>query len=144
MTMPVHLRGLRGRALRAVPEPVATPFVWAAAFAGSLLLVPALTVAGALAHPVPALAGYCVLGAVLGLGARAAAAPGTAVLCWLAHNGFVVHRAGELGWAGRGDLARLAVLLAAPLLGTAAARIAHAVRAHYRLHPPRAAPDTRT
>ncbi|WP_255946027.1 hypothetical protein [Streptomyces odontomachi] len=144
MTMPVQLRGLRGRVLRAVPEPVATPFVWAAAFAGSLLLVPVLTMAGALAHPVAALAGYCLLGAVLGLAARAAAAPGIAVLCWLAYDGFVVHREGELGWAGSEDLARLAVLLGAPLLGLAAARTGHAVRAYHRLVPPRTTPDTRT
>lgn len=66
-------------------------------------------------------AGLLVLAAVCGLFAVVIAnlrASGfTAVLGWLFLNGFVVHHHGTLGWDGRKDVVRFAVLLAAAAAG---------------------------
>lgn len=120
---------------RPIPEPVYTPLLWAVGFLAFLLLIPILGLAGGLSHPLAASITFGAVGAVLGLSARMSAAPGTAVLCWLVHNGFVVHHHGELGWDGPADLRRLALFLAAPVLGTAIARVADAYAAYHRVGP---------
>ncbi len=116
---------------RAVPQPVATPFVWSAAFAGALLLVTIINELGGHGRPAMALIVLSLLAALLGLCARFTAAPGTAVLCWLFLNGFAIPPAGQLTWAGHRDTTWLACLLAATVAGTAVARIINA-RAAYR------------
>ncbi|MFD0309094.1 hypothetical protein [Streptomyces sp. NPDC059517] len=116
---------------RAVPQPVATPIVWFAAFTGALLLVAITNHFGEHGHPGTALLALSLLAAVLGLCARFTAAPGTAVLCWLLLNGFAIPPLGHVTWAGHRDTAWLACLLAATACGTALARIANA-RAAYR------------
>ncbi|MFJ9666673.1 hypothetical protein ACIRPP_19045 [Streptomyces sp. NPDC101219] len=125
-----------GTGPRPVPRPVATPLVWAGAFAGAPLLV-ALTnlLAGSHgpAHPALALAALSVLAAVLGVCARFTAAPGTALLCWLFLNGFALPPAGALSWTGPRDTAWLGCLLGAALAGTTVSRLAHARAAHHRL-----------
>lgn len=122
---------------RAVPEPVATPFVWSAAFVGALLMMAFFTVLGGVGRPTPALAALSLLAALLGLCARFVAAPGTAVLCWLFLNGFGIPPAGTLTWAGPRDAWWLACLLTAALTGTAVARIVNARAAYRRLTPHR-------
>ncbi len=119
------------RGVRAVPRPVATPFVWFAAFTGALLLVALINQLGDPGQPTTALIALSLLAAVLGLCARFTAAPGTAALCWLFLNGFAIPPAGQLTWAGHRDTTWLACLLAAAVAGTAVARIVHA-RAAYR------------
>ncbi|GAB2853396.1 hypothetical protein GCM10027074_20470 [Streptomyces deserti] len=129
----VEWHHLRGSGVRPVPEPVATPFVWAAAFAGSALMVVALGAAGPLAGSAVALGALCGLAALLGLPARFRAAPGIAVVCWLFLNAFTVAPRGELSWQGRPDVARIILLLGAALVGTLVARIVHAIGAHRRV-----------
>ncbi|MFJ5778974.1 hypothetical protein [Streptomyces sp. NPDC093094] len=129
-----------GNGARPVPRPVATPLVWAMAFGGALLLVAFLNTTVGTDRPVPALASLSLLAALLGSRARFAAAPGTAVLCWLFLNGFAIPPAGVLSWMGHRDTLWLACLLSAALVGTALARIAHA-RAAYRRITASAAPD---
>jgi hypothetical protein len=116
---------------RPVPRPVATPLVWAAAFGGALLLVALLNTLVGTDRPAFALTALSLLAALLGGRARFTAAPGTAALCWLFLNGFAIPPAGTLSWAGHRDTFWLTCLLAAALIGTAAARLAHA-RAAYR------------
>ncbi|MEW2569451.1 hypothetical protein [Streptomyces sp. NPDC047070] len=116
---------------RAVPQPVATPIVWFAAFAGALLLVAITNLFGEHGHPGTALLALSLLAAVLGLCARFTAAPGTAVLCWLLLNGFAIPPLGQVTWAGHRDSAWLACLFAATAFGTGLARIVNA-RAAYR------------
>ncbi|MDQ1033718.1 hypothetical protein QFZ75_000134 [Streptomyces sp. V3I8] len=116
---------------RAVPRPVATPFVWFAAFTGALLLVAITNHLGAHGRPTAALIALSLLATLLGACARFTAAPGTALLCWLLLNGFAVPPAGQLTWAGHRDTAWLACLLAATVAGTVFARIVNA-RAAYR------------
>ncbi|MBX9395302.1 hypothetical protein K4749_17295 [Streptomyces sp. TRM72054] len=122
-------------AVRPVPEPVATPFVWAATFAGSLLLVAALGAAGGLSSSTLALGSLCALAALLGLPARFRAAPGIALVCWLFLNAYAVAPHGELAWQGHPDVARVLLLLTAALLGTLVARIVNALGAHRRITP---------
>ncbi|WP_323182337.1 MULTISPECIES: hypothetical protein [unclassified Streptomyces] len=74
-----------------------------------------------------------VLCAVLSTGARLIAAPGTALVCWLALNGFATPPMGELTWSAGYDLGRLGCLLAAASIGTAISRIANARAAYRRL-----------
>ncbi|MFC9680309.1 hypothetical protein [Streptomyces sp. NPDC056948] len=124
-----------GTGARPVPRPVATPLVWAGAFAGAPALVACLNTVVGPGRPELALPALSLLAAVLGLGARFTAAPGTALLCWLFLNGFVIPPAGTLTWAGHRDTTWLACLLAAALLGTALARLAHARAAYRRLAP---------
>lgn len=122
-------------AVRPVPEPVATPFVWAAAFAGSLLLVVVLGAVGRLTSSAFALGSLCALAALLGLPAQFRAAPGIALVCWLFLNAYAVAPHGELAWQGHPDVARVLVLLAAALLGTLVARVVNALGAHRRITP---------
>ncbi|MFI1408462.1 hypothetical protein ACH4Y0_00760 [Streptomyces sp. NPDC020707] len=119
------------RGVRAVPRPVATPFVWFVALAGALLLVAITNRLGEHGRPAVALVALSLLAALLGLRARFAAAPGTAVLCWLVLNGFAIPPAGQLTWAGHRDTTWLACLLAAVVAGTTIARVVNA-RAAYR------------
>ncbi|BCL25753.1 hypothetical protein ACFFS2_14225 [Streptomyces aurantiacus] len=121
------------RGVRAVPRPVATPFVWFAAFTGALLLVAVINQLGDPGQPTTALIALSLLAAVLGLCARFTAAPGTAALCWLFLNGFAIPPAGQLTWAGHRDTTWLACLLAATVAGTAVARIVNARAAYRRL-----------
>lgn len=122
-------------AARPVPEPVATPFVWGAAFGGALLTVGVLSAANGLADPLHALLILCALAALLSVCARFAAAPGTAAVCWLFLNGFAVPPQGELTWQGYPDAGRLVFLMAAALLGTVIARLVNARGAYRRITP---------
>ncbi|MGA5894743.1 hypothetical protein [Streptomyces venetus] len=124
-----------GTAARPVPKPVATPLVWAGAFGGALVLVALLNTVVGPGRPEMALPVLSLLAALLGLCARFTAAPGTAVLCWLFLNGFVIPPAGTLTWAGHRDTTWLACLLTAALVGTALARLFHARAAYRRLAP---------
>ncbi|MDR6974996.1 hypothetical protein J2X68_001680 [Streptomyces sp. 3330] len=116
---------------RPVPQPVATPVVWATAFGGALVLVAVHNTLVGADRPGFALAGLSLLAALLGLCARFTAAPGTAVLCWLTLNGFAIPPVGTLTWAGHRDTFWLTCLCAATLVGTVLARIVQA-RAAYR------------
>ncbi|KAB1149924.1 hypothetical protein F7R91_03595 [Streptomyces luteolifulvus] len=116
---------------RPVPRRVATPLVWAAAFGGALVVVALLNSLVGTDRPELALTALSLLSALLSLGARFTAAPGTAVLCWLMLNGFAVPPAGVLTWAGSRDMFWLTCLCAAALGGTVLARLVHA-RAAYR------------
>jgi len=116
---------------RPVPEPVSTTLVWSAAFAGSLLLVAAVNALIGPGRPALALAVLSLLASLLGWCARFAAAPGTAVLCWLFLNGFAIPPAGTLSWSGQRDTFWLTCLLTAALTGTTLSRLGHA-RAAYR------------
>jgi hypothetical protein len=69
-----------------VPEPAATPLVWAGAFGGASLLVALLNNLVGPHRPVLVLTALSLLAAVLGLCARFVAAPGTAVLCSLEND----------------------------------------------------------
>ncbi|MEU8959908.1 hypothetical protein AB0C93_37100 [Streptomyces sp. NPDC048518] len=120
---------------RAVPEPMATPFVWTTACSGSLALVITFDLLGALDRTGLALAALSVLAALVGTLGRFAAAPGTAVLCWALLNVFAAHPTGELSWAGHRDPGWVACLLGAALIGTATARVWYARAAYRRLTP---------
>ncbi|MFF4500407.1 hypothetical protein [Streptomyces sp. NPDC001401] len=131
----VEWRPLRTAPVRPVPEPVATPFVWAAAFVGCFLLVAVLSAVHALSSSSIALGALCALAALLGLPARFRAAPGIAVVCWLFLNDYAVAPHGRLAWHGNADAVRLVLLLAAAFLGTLVARIGDAIGAHHRITP---------
>ncbi len=89
-----------GTGPRPVPQPVATPLVWAGAVAGAPMVVVLLgTVAGP-GRPGLTLTALSLLAAALGGCARFTAAPGTTVLCWLFLNGFAVPPTGTLTWTG--------------------------------------------
>ncbi|MEU6826709.1 hypothetical protein ABZ921_39410 [Streptomyces atriruber] len=120
---------------RAVPEPLATPFVWTTACSGSLVLVIAFDLLGALDRTGLALAALSVLAALVGTLGRFVAAPGTALLCWALLNVFAAHPTGELSWAGHRDPGWVACLLAAALIGTATARVWYARAAYRRITP---------
>ncbi|AZM57391.1 hypothetical protein DMA15_00915 [Streptomyces sp. WAC 01529] len=120
---------------RAVPEPMATPFVWTAASWGAFVLVSTLDLLGALDRTGLALAALSLLAAVLGMLGRFAAAPGTALLCWALLNVFAAHPTGEISWAGHRDPGWMACLLAAALIGTATARLLSARAAYRRVTP---------
>ncbi|WP_306338355.1 hypothetical protein [Streptomyces sp. KL118A] len=120
---------------RAVPEPLATPFVWTTACSGSLVLVIAFDLLGALDRTGLALAALSVLAALVGMLGRFVAAPGTALLCWALLNVFAAHPTGELSWAGHRDPGWVACLLAAALIGTATARVWYARAAYRRITP---------
>jgi hypothetical protein len=128
---------------RPVPRPVATPLVWATASVGALLMVALLNALVGPGRPSLALTALSLLAALLGLRAHFAAAPGTAVLCWLFLNGFAVPPLGTLTWAGHRDMLWLTCLLAATLLGTALARLHHAHAAYRRVAAPEADRDPR-
>jgi K+-sensing histidine kinase KdpD len=112
---------------------VSAPLVWAAAFAGALVLVAGLNTVVGPGRPGLALSVLSLLAALLGLCARFTAAPGTAVLCWLSLNGFAIPPAGTLTWTGTRDTVWLACLFAAAVAGTALARLVHARAAYRRL-----------
>ena len=118
---------------RPVPEPVSTTLVWSAAFAGSLLLVAAVNALIGPGRPALALAVLSLLASLLGWCARFAAAPGTALLCWLFLNGFAIPPAGTLSWSIQRDTFWLTCLLTAALTGTTLARLGHARAAYRRL-----------
>jgi len=120
---------------RAVPEPMATPLVWTAAYAGSFGLVNVLDLVGALDSTGLALAALSLLAALLGVRGRFLAAPGTAVLCWGFLNFFGTDPTGEISWAGHRDPEWMACLLVATLVGTAVARVLHARAAYRRVTP---------
>ncbi|MGW0839437.1 hypothetical protein ACWD26_04650 [Streptomyces sp. NPDC002787] len=128
-----------GTGPRPVPQPVATPLVWATAFGGAMALVALLNALVGTDRPGLALAALSLLSALLGLHARFTAAPGTAALCWLFLNGFAIPPVGVLTWANPRDTFWLTCLLAAALTGTALARLLQARAAYRRLttaHPP--------
>lgn len=131
----VEWRPLRSAGVRPVPEPVATPFVWAAALICCVLLVAVLGAVDGLSSSAVVLGVLCTLAALLGLPARFHAAPGIAVVCWLFLNHYAVAPHGEVAWQGNPDVARLALLFAAAFLGTVAARIVNALDAHHRITP---------
>ncbi|MFD5125723.1 hypothetical protein [Streptomyces sp. NPDC058385] len=116
---------------RPVPQPVATPKIWAATFGGALLLVAVLNTLVGPGRPGIALIALSLLSILLGRCAHFAAAPGTAMLCWLFLNGFSIPPAGTISWAGHRDALWLTCLLAAALMGTVTARLVNA-RAAYR------------
>ncbi|MCW5252641.1 MULTISPECIES: hypothetical protein [unclassified Streptomyces] len=118
---------------RPVPRPVAAPLVWAAALGGALVLVAVLNGTVGTGRPEFALAALSLLAALLGLCAPYAAAPGTALLCWLSLNGFAIPPAGTLTWAASRDALWLACLFGAALAGTSLARLAYARAAYRRL-----------
>ncbi|AMW11822.1 hypothetical protein A4E84_21365 [Streptomyces qaidamensis] len=130
-----------GTGARPVPQPVATPLVWAGAGVGALVLVALLNTVVGPERPELALTAVSLLAALLGLCARFTAAPGTALLCWLFLNGFAIPPAGVLTWAGHRDTTWLACLLTAALVGTGLARLVHARAAYRRLVPGRARTD---
>ncbi|MEU8824539.1 hypothetical protein [Streptomyces sp. NPDC048636] len=121
--------------VRPVPQPVATPVIWVAAFVGALLLVAAVNFLGGHGRPGFALIALSLLAALLGLCARFVAAPGTAALCWLFLNAFAIPPSGELTWAQGRDTGWLACLLAAAVAGTALARVVNARAGYRRITP---------
>ncbi|WP_200309161.1 hypothetical protein [Streptomyces adelaidensis] len=128
-----------GTGPRPVPQPVATPLVWATAFGGAMALVGVLNALVGTDRPGWALGALSVLSALLGAYARFTAAPGTAALCWLFLNGFAIPPAGVLTWTNPRDAFWLTCLLTAALTGTALARLLQARAAYRRLtteHPP--------
>ncbi|MDQ0579493.1 hypothetical protein [Streptomyces rishiriensis] len=127
---------------RPVPQPVATPLVWATAFGSALVLVAVHNLLVGADRPGFALAALSFLAALLGLCARFTAAPGTAVLCWLILNGFAVPPVGTLSWAGHRDTFWLTCLCAAALGGTVLARIVQARAAYRRIAAEVATPAT--
>ncbi|MER5378063.1 hypothetical protein, partial [Streptomyces sp. NPDC002553] len=98
---------------RPVPQPVATPLVWATASGGAVVLLAVHYALLGPGRPGPALAALCLLAALLGRCARFTAAPGTALLCWLLLNGFAIPPLGTLTWAGQRDALWLGCLCAA-------------------------------
>ncbi|WP_409467246.1 hypothetical protein [Streptomyces sp. HC307] len=118
---------------RPVPQPVATPLVWATALGGAVALVALVNTVAGPGSPGIALTVLSLLAALLGFCARFAAAPGTAMLCWLFLNGFAIPPAGVLTWAGHRDTFWLGCLLTAALIGTTSARLIHARAAYRRL-----------
>lgn len=120
---------------RAVPEPVATPFVWTAACVGALVMMAVFALLGGAGRPTPALVALSLLAGLLGLCARFVAAPGTAVLCWLSLNGLGIPPLGTLTWTGPRDSFWLGCLCAAALAGTALARVLNARAAYRRITP---------
>lgn len=132
----VELVALRTGA-RPVPQPVAAPLVWVTAFGGALTVVALHNALIGPDRPGFALAALSLLASLLGGYASFAAAPGTAVLCWLILNGFAIPPVGTLTWAGHRDTFWLACLCAATLVGTMLARIVHARAAYRRITVPR-------
>ncbi|WP_086802894.1 ADP-ribosylglycohydrolase family protein [Streptomyces caniscabiei] len=104
-----------GSGPRPVPQPVATPLVWATAFGGAMALVAVLNALVGTDRPGLALVALSLLSALLGVYARFIAAPGTAALCWLFLNGFAIPPAGVLTWANPRDTFWLVCLLTAAL-----------------------------
>ena len=131
-----------GTGPRPVPQPVATPLVWATAFAGAMALVAVHNALVGTDRPGPALAALSLLSALLGGYARFTAAPGTAALCWLFLNGFAIPPAGVLTWTNPRDTFWLVCLFTAALTGTALARLLQARAAYRRLTTAQQPPST--
>ncbi|MFF2779581.1 hypothetical protein ACFVU3_32365 [Streptomyces sp. NPDC058052] len=121
---------------RPVPDHVTTPSVWAAVSVAALALVTALNFLDQHGDPALDLAVLSLAAALVSTGARLAAAPGTALLCWIALNGFAIPPMGRLTWTASHDSGRLACLLAAAVTGTAIARLLHARAAYRRVTRP--------
>ncbi|MFJ3965067.1 DUF4118 domain-containing protein [Streptomyces sp. NPDC090036] len=121
--------------MRPVPSPAATGSVWAAAAVAAVALVAVLNLLDGPGDPAVDLMALSLAVAVVSTGARLAAAPGTALLCWLVLNAFASAPIGELTWEAPFDLLRLACLLAAASTGTVVARLTNARAAHRRLRP---------
>ncbi|MFH8371483.1 hypothetical protein [Streptomyces sp. NPDC018031] len=119
---------------RPVPHPAATPSIWGVVSAAALAVVTAFNFLDRQGDPTFDLIALSVIAALVSTGARLAAAPGTALLCWLILNGFAIPPMGRLTWVASHDLGRLVCLLTAAVVGTAVARLAHA-RAAYRRFP---------
>ncbi|WP_424216829.1 hypothetical protein ACN20G_32495 (plasmid) [Streptomyces sp. BI20] len=121
--------------MRPVPDPAATPSVWAVVTGAALLSVFAFNLVDSQGDPALDLGVLAVIAALAGSGARFAAAPGTALLCWLILNAFGTPPMGELTWAAPYDPARIGCLLAAAATGTVVGRVLNARAAHRRLGP---------
>ncbi|MFJ7591661.1 DUF4118 domain-containing protein [Streptomyces sp. NPDC097617] len=121
--------------LRPVPTPAATGSVWAAAAVAAVALVAALNFLDGPGDPLVDLMALSLAVAVVSTGARLAAAPGTALLCWLVLNAYATAPIGELTWDAPYDLVRLTCLLAAASTGTVVARLTNARAAHRRITP---------
>ncbi|MFE5933749.1 hypothetical protein ACFQ69_00100 [Streptomyces sp. NPDC056470] len=120
---------------RPVPDPAATSSVWAVSAVLAFGLVIALNFLDGHGDPILDLVALSVAVAAVSTGARLAAAPGTALLCWLILNVFATAPIGELTWEAAYDLGRMACLLVAASTGTVIARLVHARAAHRRLTP---------
>ncbi|MGW6868637.1 DUF4118 domain-containing protein [Streptomyces sp. NPDC054901] len=118
---------------RPVPDPTATSSVWALTTAAALAVVIAFNLLGWQGGTTAGLVVLSLVVALTSTGARLAAAPGTALLCWAILNAFGAPPIGELTWAAPHDPARIVCLLVAATTGTAAARITHARAAYRRL-----------
>ncbi|MER7762798.1 hypothetical protein [Streptomyces sp. NPDC097619] len=129
--MPVHSGHRRWRP---VPAPAATPSVWALMGAAALAVVGVFNFLGHQDATADLVALSLVVALISG-GARLAAAPGSALLCWAVLNAFATPPMGVITWAAPYDLTRIACLLTAAALGTAVARLTHARAAHRRLIP---------
>ncbi|MGW3324305.1 DUF4118 domain-containing protein [Streptomyces virginiae] len=121
--------------MRPVPSPAATTSVWATAAVAAVALVAVLNLLDGPDDPAVDLLALSLAVALVSTGARLAAAPGTALLCWLVLNFFATAPVGELSWETPYDVVRLVCLLAAAGTGTAIARLIHARAAHRRLRP---------
>ncbi|MFJ2608530.1 hypothetical protein ACIQOU_12370 [Streptomyces sp. NPDC091279] len=122
-------------AARPVPQPLAAPLIWIGACAGAAILVAVLNSLAGPGRPALVLLALSGFAIVLGLCASFAAAPGTAVLCWLVLNAFGIPPAGTLTWVTQRDARWLACLLGATLVGTLVARVVNARAAYRHLTP---------
>ncbi|MCT4352208.1 hypothetical protein M5362_03565 [Streptomyces sp. Je 1-79] len=120
---------------RPVPDPAATPSIWAVSALLAFALVLSLNFLDGHGDPTLDLIALSLAVAAVSTGARLAAAPGTALLCWLILNAYATAPIGELTWEAAYDLGRLACLLTAASTGTVIARLVHARAAHRRLTP---------
>lgn len=120
---------------RPVPERVATPLIWAAAFVSTFALMIVLDLVDALDDTGLALAVLSLLAALLGMRGRFTAAPGTALLCWALLNVHAVHPVGEISWAESRDPLWITCLLCAACAGTAAGHVRYARAAYRRIGP---------
>lgn len=121
--------------VRPVPTPAETSVIWAGTAVIAFVLVTAFNLLDGRGDPAVDLVVLSLIVALISTGARLAAAPGTALLCWLVLNGFATAPMGVLTWEAPYDLGRLFCLLVAASTGTVMARLAHARAAHHRLRP---------
>ncbi|WP_406865079.1 hypothetical protein ABZO31_33405 [Streptomyces sp. HUAS MG47] len=124
-----------GSGVRPVPPPVATAFVWAVTAGMAFAVVTAFNLLDGQGNPSFDLLTLSLTVAAVSTSARLAAAPGTALLCWLILNVFATAPIGELTWEASYDLGRIACLFVAASAGTCAARLVHARAAYRRLSP---------
>ncbi len=119
--------------VRPVPVPAATSIIWTITAVTAFVLVTAFNLLKEQGDPTLDLVALCLVVALVSTGARFAAAPGTALLCWLVLNAFATAPIGVLTWEMPYEVGRLVCLLAAAGAGTVTARIAHARAAYRRL-----------